>query len=243
MESIYNYFEFPNVEEAHRITQDIKKIRLKVKYEIQSDYAYADEFDYYDNVLPWIYEFNFTMLNIEIPYILLCNYYNKNIPEYSEKKYNDNKYEKKDYINKYYFNYFSRICLFEIESNFERTIHIISNLYDLRMSKGEMIKDIVIKLKNKDLVIFNYLTELQKNPIYRNLKDLRNQLTHNFSPLRTKMLPTYDTNGITHYGEEIAKSSTEIKNVIEDSLKLLKEYVDFLGNYIEEYYIKKFNRK
>ena len=34
-----------------------------------------------------------------------------------------------------------------------------------------------------------------------------------------------------------------IKNVIEDSLKLLKEYVDFLGKHIEQFYIEKFDRK
>ena len=112
MKSIYNYFEFPKVEEAHNITKNIEKIRIQVKYEIQNEPCYGDELDYYENVLPWINEFNFTMLNIEIPYILVCNYYNKDIPEYREIDLNERKYQEIDYINKYYFNYFSRICLF-----------------------------------------------------------------------------------------------------------------------------------
>ncbi len=111
MKSIYNYFQFPEVEEAHKITKDVEKIRIQVKYEIQNDPCYGDELDYYENVLPWINEFNFTMLNIEIPYILACNYYNKDIPEYREIYLNEKKYQEIDYINKYYFNYFSRICL------------------------------------------------------------------------------------------------------------------------------------
>lgn len=138
MKSIYSYFEFPNVEQAHQITKDIEKIRIQVKYEIQNEYAYADEFDYYENVVPWINEFNYTMLNIEIPYILCCNYYNKSIPEYNVKNYNEQEYKDTDYINKYYFDYFSRICLFEIKSNFERTIHIISNLFGLRVNYDDM---------------------------------------------------------------------------------------------------------
>lgn len=94
MKSIYNYFQFPEVEEAHKITKDIEKIRIQVKYEIQNDPCYGDELDYYDNVLPWINEFNFTMLNIEIPYILVCNYYNKGIPEYREIDINEKEYKK-----------------------------------------------------------------------------------------------------------------------------------------------------
>ena len=31
MKSIYNYFQFPEVEEAHKITKDIEKIRIQVK--------------------------------------------------------------------------------------------------------------------------------------------------------------------------------------------------------------------
>ena len=48
MKSIYNYFQFPEVEEAHKITKDIEKIRIQVKYEIQNDPCYGDELDYYD---------------------------------------------------------------------------------------------------------------------------------------------------------------------------------------------------
>ena len=245
MESIYKYFDFPNVEQAHQITKDIEKIRIQVKYEIQSEYAYADEFDYYENVLPWIKEFNFTMLNIEIPYILFCNYYNKNIPEYNVKNYNEKEYEETDYINKYYFDYFSRICLFEIKSNFERTIHIIGNLYDLRINYDDerIISKVMKYLKENVPIMYDYLYKLKNNPTYKNMELLRNQLTHSFSPLNTKSLPTYYKNGVTIFGEKKSKSSSEIKNIIEDSLKLLKEYINFLEKYIEAYYIKKFNRK
>ena len=37
MKSIYNYFQFSEVEEAHKITKDIEKIRIQVKYEIQNE--------------------------------------------------------------------------------------------------------------------------------------------------------------------------------------------------------------
>lgn len=245
MKSIYNYFEFPEVEKAHNITKDIEKIRIHVKYDIQNNPCYCNELDYYDNVLPWINEFNFTMLNIEIPYILACNYYNKGIPEYRETDLNEKKHQEIDYINKYYFNYFSRICLFEIKSNFERTIHIISNLYSLGINHYE--KDIISRVINylriHDNELYKYLVNIQTNPAYKEMEALRNQLTHSFSPLNTMLLPEYHKNGFVSYGVRQSKSSTEIKNVIEDSLKLLKEYVDFLGKHIEQFYIKRFNRK
>ncbi len=245
MKSIYNYFDFPSVEKAHQITKDIEKIRIQVKYEIQNEYAYADEFDYYENVLPWINEFNFTMLNIEIPYILVCNYYDKKIPEYREVDLNEKKYQEIDYINKYYFNYFSRICLFEIKSNFERTIHIISNLYNLGINHYEkdIIPRVIKYLKTNDKKIYKYLIDMQSNTVYKEMENLRNQLTHSFSPLNTMSLPEYHKNGLIIYGVRQSKSSTEIKNIIEDSLELLKEYVDFLGKHIEQFYIRKFNRK
>lgn len=245
MKSIYNYFEFPNVEQSHQITKDIEKIRIQVKDEIQNEYAYADEFDYYENVVPWINEFNYTMLNIEIPYILCCNYYNKSIPEYNVKDYNEKEYEEIDYINKYYFDYFSRICLFEIKSNFERTIHIISNLFDLRINYDDkkIISRVMSYLKNNEKNLYSYLQKLENNSIYKDMELLRNELTHSISPLSTRSLPTYYKNGLTVYGIKKSKSSNEIKNIIEDSLKLLKEYIDFLGKYIENFYIKKFDRK
>lgn len=245
MQSIYNYFEFPEVEEAHKITKDIEKIRIQIKYEIQNKPCYCDELDYYDNVLPWINEFNFTMLNIEIPYILACNYYNKGIPEYRETDLNEREYQEIDYINKYYFNYFSRICLFEIKSNFERTIHIISNVYNLGINYYEknIVSRVIKYLKTNDEKLYRYLVNIQINPVYKEMNNLRNQLTHSFSPLNSKSLPEYYENGIICYGVQQSKSSTEIKNIIEESLKLLEEYVKFLEKHIEEYYIKKFNRK
>lgn len=245
MKSIYSYFEFPNVEQAHQITKDIEKIRIQVKYEIQNEYAYADEFDYYENVVPWINEFNYTMLNIEIPYILCCNYYNKSIPEYNVKNYNEQEYKDTDYINKYYFDYFSRICLFEIKSNFERTIHIISNLFGLRVNYDDrkIISKVMSYLKNNEKNLYDYLQKLENNSIYKDMESLRNRLTHSLSPLNTRSLPTYYKNGLTTFGDRKSKSSSEIKNIIEDSLKLLKEYVDFLGKYIENFYMKKFNRQ
>mgnify|MGYP005772357029 CR=1 FL=1 len=245
MKSIYNYFDFPEVAEAHNITKDIEKIRIQVKYEIQNEPCYADELDYYENVLPWINEFNFTMLNIEIPYILVCNYYNKDIPEYRETDLNKREYQEIDYINKYYFNYFSRICLFEIKSNFERTIHIISNLYNLGINyyEKDIIPRVIRYLKANDEKLYKYLIDMQTNPIYKEMENLRNQLTHSFSPLNTMSIPEYHKNGLIVYGVRQSKSSTEIKNIIEDSLKLLKEYVDFLGKHIEQFYIKKFDRK
>ena len=245
MESIYKYFEFPDVEQAHQITKDIEKIRIQVKYEIQNEYAYADEFDYYENVVPWINEFNYTMLNIEIPYILCCNYYNKSIPEYNVKNYNEQEYKDTDYINKYYVDYFSRICLFEIKSNFERTIHIISNLFGLRINYDDrkIISKVMSYLKYNEKNLYDYLQKLENNSIYKDMELLRNQLTHSLSPLNTRSLPTYYKNGLTTFGNRKSKSSSEIKNIIEDSLKLLKEYVDFLGKYIENFYMKKFNRQ
>ncbi|MBS1340666.1 MAG: hypothetical protein HP028_05785 [Clostridia bacterium] len=245
MKSIYNYFQFSEVEEAHKITKDIEKIRIQVKYEIQNDPCYGDELDYYDNVLPWINEFNFTMLNIEIPYILVCNYYNKGIPEYREVDLNEKEYQEIDYINKYYFNYFSRICLFEIKSNFERTIHIISNLYNLGINHYEkdIISRVIKYLRTNDKKLYKYLIDIQSNPVYNEMENLRNQLTHSFSPLNTRSLPEYHKSGLISYGVRQSKSSTEIKNVIESSLKLLKEYVDFLGKHIEQFYIEKFDRK
>lgn len=184
------------------------------------------------------------MLNIEIPYILECNYYNKGIREYRETDLNNKEYQEIDYINKYYFNYFSRTCLFEIKSNFERTIHIISNLYNLGINHYEkdIISRVIKYLKKNDKELYKYLIYIQSNPIYKEMEDLRNQLTHSFSPLNTISLPEYHANGLISYGVRQSKSSTEIKNVIEDSLKLLKEYVDFLGKYIEEFYVKKFDR-
>lgn len=245
MKSIYNYFEFPKVEEAHNITKNIEKIRIQVKYEIQNDPCYGDELDYYDNVLPWIKEFNYTMLNIEIPYILVCNYYNKDISEYREIDLNQKEHEEQDYINKYYFNYFSRICLFEIKSNFERTIHIISNLYNLGINHYE--KDIMFRvikyLKTNDNALYSYLVELQDNQTYKGMEELRNQLTHSFSPLNTQMISEYHKSGLITYGVKQSKSSSEIKNIIEDSLKLLEEYIKFLEKHIEDFYIKKFDRK
>lgn len=244
MQSIYNYFEFPKVEVAHHITKDIEKIRIQVKYEIQNNPCYGDELDYYNNVLPWINEFNFTMLNIEIPYILVCNYYNKDIPEYRETDFNEREYQEIDYINKYYFNYFSRICLFEIKSNFERTIHIISNLYNLGINHYEkdIISRVIKYLKKNDKELYRYLMGIQSNQVYKEMEDLRNQLTHSFSPLNTISIPIYNKYIVT-MGERKAKSSSEIKNIIEGSLELLKEYTNFLGNHIEQFYIKKFNRK
>ena len=185
------------------------------------------------------------MLNIEIPYILVCNYYNKDIPEYREIDLNERKYQEIDYINKYYFNYFSRICLFEIKSNFERTIHIISNLYNLGINHYEkdIISRVIKYLKTNDEKLYKYLIDIQTNPVYKEMEDLRNQLTHSFSPLNSMSLPEYHKNGLVLYGIRKSKSSTEIKNIIEDSLKLLKEYVDFLGKHIEQFYIEKFDRK
>ena len=234
MQSIYNYFEFPKVEEAYKITKDIEKIRIQVKYEIQNEPCYGDELDYYDNVLPWINEFNFTMLNIEIPYILVCNYYNKDIPEYREIDLNEREYQEIDYINKYYFNYFSRICLFEIKSNFERTIHIISNVYDLRINYDDqkIISKVMNYLKDNETALYTYLKDLQENSIYKEMELLRNQLTHSLSPLNTRALPTFHKYGVTVWGDKKSKSSSEIKTIIEESLKLLKEYFDFLGKHI-----------
>ena len=98
-------------------------------------------------------------------------------------------------------------------------------------------------LKINDEKLYKYLIYIQTNPVYKEMENLRNQLTHSFSPLNTVSLPEYHKSGLISYGARQSKSSTEIKNVIEDSLKLLKEYVDFLGKHIEQFYIEKFDRK
>lgn len=120
----------------------------------------------------------------------------------------------------------------ELYSIYDKSLHIINYLYDLRIEPTiNFKKDVRDSLKKINRVFYEKINSIYSRLYgdkYKNL--LRDDITHNMSSLFSKFVPIYEENKKTKWKIEEAISISEGINIIENICDLLEENKNIIVN-------------
>lgn len=113
----------------------------------------------------------------------------------------------------------------ELYSIYDKSIHIVNYLYDLKIKPDINFKRKVSnEIKNRDKKFYDKMNSIYNRLYCDNLKKVfRNDITHNFSNLFFRYKPIYEGNRPTGWYVEDAISFEEYKNLIDDICCILSE--------------------
>ena len=126
----------------------------------------------------------------------------------------------------------------ELYSIYDKSLHIINYLYDLKVKPDIHFKNNVRnQLKLKDEKFYEKMNSVYSRLYYNsNLNSVRNDITHNFSDMFYRYKPKYDNNKPTGWYVEEPVSFNEYKNVIDDICVVLSENKNLIIEKIYEIY-------
>lgn len=126
----------------------------------------------------------------------------------------------------------------ELYSIYDKSIHIINYLYDLRIEPNmDFKKNVRTSLKKVNKTFYEKVNSVYSRLYrdkYKNI--LRDDITHNMSSLFSKFVPIYEENKKTEWKIEEAITIDEGINIIEDICKLLEENKSIIVNELCDFF-------
>jgi hypothetical protein len=197
----------------------------------------------------WIYHFHGRLLEAIKSYVLVMFYYRQGIPD---KNWVDHtgggtryfpEFEEKHYHIKEEFDYYSDIYFYKIFSAYNSLLHFINILYLLELNDYDVdFYKIIPGLKAKNNKMASALHGIIKDNRFIEVKKLRNDLTHNFSPfIIDSGVRRIDENSMKFdagkytISDEVVKGVRDALDLMNDMLDCITENSDFskLGAHVE----------
>ncbi|TQS00066.1 Cthe_2314 family HEPN domain-containing protein [Paenibacillus ottowii] len=240
---IYDYARNPLKEDWQKICgEKVEVINNLGLSDPKRKFNVLNLFDGYHgiNLSYWIREFNNRIFDLITNYTLLKSYYDAGIPDEEwYKSPGDNgesiqyfpHFKEEHFGNLYWFSFYMDSYYTRFEGVIDSVYHLVNVKYqfDVETTLGFRIR-VMKKLKTKDSDLYAYLNSLPENPVFKEIKDFRNNIVHNFRPnqVDSGLSKTKNEDGSTTYSMGIGNytSSSEFLNNINESLDLLLEITD-----------------
>ena len=129
----------------------------------------------------------------------------------------------------------------ELYSIYDKSMHIFNYLYDLKVFPDINFKENVRKkLKSIDRKFYNKINSVYSRLYGDKLKNVvRDDITHNFSNLFFRYIPTYEEGKETGWFTQEELSYSEYKKIIDNICDLLVENKELIIKKLSEAYPKK----
>lgn len=175
----------------------------------------------------WKNEFNLKLISISTNYAYMYTYYEKlEMVDIYEK------YDRDKVGIHFWFSYEAESLLTRIFSAIDNIYHIVNMKYNLQIKhelgfRGKVVK--ALETHNKSLA--DYLSRVRYDLRYKGAGALRNDFTHNHSPLNLTSGVNKTKNKVS-FGKGKYTKNEEVLSNIDEFLLLLKEIVGELKRYI-----------
>ena len=129
----------------------------------------------------------------------------------------------------------------ELFSIYDKSFHIINYLYNFKVAFDIDFKsNIREKLKQEDKKFYNKINSVFSR-LYGDIskRDIRDDITHNFSSLFQKYIPKYNQGKIVGWDEIESLSYDEFKLIIDNICELLIEQKQLIIDKIADFYPQK----
>ncbi|MEH6854089.1 Cthe_2314 family HEPN domain-containing protein [Priestia megaterium] len=249
---IYDYGKYPAKEDWEKICKDkiesINKIgleRTKNKFTFNLlDYNegyYGIRFNY------WLQEFNNRAFDLVANYTLLKSYYDAGIPD--DEWYTSGEdgtgvryfphFEERHHGNLYWFGFYLESYYTRFEGLIDAIYHVINIKYKFDIEPALRFRKKVLKeLETTDKDLYDYLSALPQDAIYKKVSEYRNNMVHNYRPsqIDSGYIEQTHVNGIKTIDKTVGNytTSTEFLTNINDSLDLLAEIIDEIKDKVTE---------
>ncbi|MDP9742830.1 UNVERIFIED_ORG: hypothetical protein QFZ59_004660 [Bacillus sp. B2I3] len=247
---IYDYAKYPTKEDWLKICGDkvdtTDKLSLdnsKRKFNIMNinEGYYGIKHSY------WLQEFNNRAFDLITNYTLLKSYYDAGIPDDEWYKSSEDNgkiqylpnLEERHKGNLYWFSFYMDSYYTRFEGVIDAVYHVINTKYKFEIEPAFGFRKKVLKeLETADKDLYDYLSALPNNTVFKKVQDLRNNIVHNYRPSQidsgyTKVKNTDGSQTITKTVGNYT-TSTEFLNNIHDSLDLLAKITDEIRDKVKE---------
>jgi hypothetical protein len=243
---INDFADYPSKDRWRELYNEQKELLERIEFSTSNGtgtYSIKD-FSRKLELSSWFLEFNNRSLDLTMNYILVMHHYKKGIPDENwaspgEKggiKYFHH-FEDEHYFIKFWFDFYAESYFFRFFSMLDSIYHILNVNYQLGVIEGIGFRSKVSKrLKEKDIILYEYLQRIRNDERYLLLDSFRNDFTHNFRPNQISSgITRQETKTHTVISGGVGKytTSTELVQTIQASLKLLADMTDFVSNKIE----------
>lgn len=177
--SYYDFLKFKIVYNEFKETNEVYEIDIKIKIMFSNSGLKMDLM----NKISGMYR----------SFVFLIYYFEKEIPddEYLVSPGNDGEsisyypdFTENNFIDKSSFDFYTDFFYFKLFSSFDSLCHIINLLYQITTNKKEIgfNNKFFDKLKMKNKSLAELLFNILDNDDFKRAKEIRNNITHNFSP-------------------------------------------------------------
>lgn len=248
---IYDYAKYPAKEDWLTICGDkvdtLNKIDLDANKKTFNILNF-DESYYGMNLHYWLQEFNNRAFDLRVNYTLLKFYYDAGIPDeewYKSPGENGESvqyfphFEEKHFGHLYWFGFYMDSYYTRFEGLIDAVYHVINIKYKFDIEPALGFRNKVLKqLETADKDLYDYLMTLPNNTVFKQVKDFRNNIVHNYRPNQIdsgyKRVNNVDGSQTITMSIGNYTTSTEFLTNIHDSLDLLAEITDEIRDKVKE---------
>lgn len=175
----------------------------------------------------WKNEFNYKLVSISINYAYMYAYYKKlnGLDIYEEKDLNKLGYH-------FWFGFEAESLLARLFTLIDNLYHLLNLKYKLEIPEGLGFRGKLVRvLSSVNQELSDYLSKLIQDQRYEKAQKIRNDFTHNHSPLNLTSGLKKTDNGMTFTKGEYLKPD-EVLKCINDFIDLLEELTNEIKIYI-----------
>lgn len=195
------------------LNDDIEKIAFEFK---QNNFGLKEVISGKYDVEHWKNEFNYKLLSISTNYGYVYTYYEKLD---GVDIYQDANKDKVGYH--FWFSYETESLMTRLFSLVDYIYHIVNIKYNLNVKEGLKFRKMVLsKLQPKNPSLTKFLRSTSKESSYKEAQKLRNEFSHNHSPLNLTSGLKKIENGFSLSNGEYIKPS-EVMGIIDNFIALL----------------------
>ena len=234
--NIFDFGGFPTKEEREVIEKGMPHLDQIILNINPNQYSTARKVEFFYSLKEfksWLRHFNNKIVGITHSYIMVIYYYNMGIPDEEwnqlpEKTGESIQYfpnfKDEHYCIKYFFNYYLDVFYHKLFGAWDSMCHLINIFYGMNIKTGSGFNGKVMEeLKNHDLDLYNYLQGVINNEIYKKANQIRNNLTHNYPPNDIDSGIERLDSGITIYTVGNYTTSKNLKENMNNIIKLLNK--------------------
>ena len=235
--------------DIRKLSGDLDEHFEKLQLELPSKDSYGGFISFFENMeLEYsIREFNNRKCSLVINYALAKKYLDKGIPDAPYYKVPGKNgtgisyfplFEDEHYVNHYWYGFYMESFYFRFEGLLDAIYHILKQKYDLNIpTKNGFQQAVLKKVKIKEPDLYNFLKSFKENNAYIDMKKIRNDITHNYSPNQLSSGITRHKNG-DGKTEAISSGVPEYTNVsqiqsnVDSNIRLLAELIEDIQKYL-----------
>lgn len=178
-------------------------------------------------------------------YFLMRYYFEKGIPD-EEWYHSPGKdgasieylphFDEEHYLTKEWFDYFADVFYYKLFSSWDIIGHILDTRYRLNIKRVNFSRAIR-EIEEKDLSLYTELQKIREHPDFESARQIRNDITHNFSPsspgLSVEIDDTSASVGVRDYipANEIRENAQSVLELFERTLMCIEPlFVDSSSN-------------